>query len=89
MKATLIDLLRELMKQEALVRVVVDTQVDEFYVRMVDGKIEQVGKDVIVVERAAISDERFKHNVANVRVAIPLARVAEVIYYERVESTPS
>ncbi|MFW9888242.1 MAG: hypothetical protein ACFFER_08675 [Candidatus Thorarchaeota archaeon] len=78
----MIDLLRELMKQETLVRVVVDTQVDEFYVRMVDGKIKQVGNDVVVVERAAISDERSKHNVANVSVAIPLVRVAEVIYYD-------
>ena len=80
-KATLIELLRKLMKQEVLVRVVVDTQVDEFYVRMVDGVIKQVGNDVIVVERPAISDERFKHNVTNVCVAIPLVRVAQVIYY--------
>lgn len=85
----MIDLLRELMKQEALVRVVVDTHVDEFYIRMVDGRIQQVENDVIVVERPAISDERSKHDVMYARVAIPLSRVAEVIFFDKPVGDPS
>ncbi len=84
--STLREQLKCLCTSRSLIRVIVDTIVDDSHVRSVDGTIQQVCDDFILVSRASTADERSKLGGSTVSVSIPTARIAQVIWYEKPES---
>jgi len=84
--STLREQLKCLCTSRSLVRVIVDTLVDDSQVRTVDGTIQQVCDDFILVSRTTTADEKSKLGGSTVSVSIPIARIAQVIWYEKPES---
>jgi uncharacterized membrane-anchored protein YjiN (DUF445 family) len=73
---------QDLMRSKTVVRVVVDTFVDEFHVQVIDGIVSQAGNNYVEMIRDATAEEKIKHNVEKVKVVIPLSRVVEVMCYD-------
>lgn len=74
---------QDLMNDEVPVQLVVDAITDRAHHKVVKGTIKHVGRNYIEVGRTATGDEKSQFGSDDVRVIIPIEKVAEVIYSEK------
>lgn len=71
---------QDLMNAKVHLQVVVDGITDRAHHKVVKGMIKHVGRNYIEVGRPATGDEKSQLYKDEVRVVIPINKVAEVIY---------
>ena len=71
---------QDLMNAQVQLQIVVDTMTDRAHHKVVKGVIRYVGRNFIEVGRPATGDEKAQVGSDEVRVVIPIDKVAEVIY---------
>lgn len=74
---------QDLMNDAVPVQLVVDTVTDKGHHKVVKGIVRHVGRNYIEIGRTATSDEKSQVGSDEVRVIIPINRVAEVIYAQK------
>jgi len=79
----MIDKFKDLMENKIPIEVIIDTGDDDGHYNTIRGLIKNVGQDYIEINRAAYHDEQSRYNVDEVRTIIPIARIAEVNFYEQ------
>ena len=71
---------QDLMSDAVPVQVIVDTVTDKALHKVVKGIIRHVGRNYIEIGRPATGDEKSQLGTDEVRVVVPIEKVAEVIY---------
>ncbi|MFW9793471.1 MAG: hypothetical protein ACFFEE_04145 [Candidatus Thorarchaeota archaeon] len=71
---------QDLMNDKVQVQLVVDAITDRAHHKVIKGTIVHVGRNYIEIGRTATGDEKAQLNSDDVRVLIPIERIAEVIY---------
>jgi hypothetical protein len=71
---------QDLMNDKVHVQLVVDAITDRAHHKVIKGIIVHVGRNYIEISRAATGDEKAQLGSDDVKVLIPLERIAEVIY---------
>ena len=71
---------QDLMNDKVLVQLVIDVATDTAHHKVVKGIIKHVTRNFIEVGRAATGDEKAQMGTDEVRVIIPMEKIAEVIY---------
>ena len=74
---------QDLMNDKVPVQLVVDAVTDRAHHKVIKGIIKHVTRNYIEVARAATGDEKSQFGTDDVRVIIPIEKIAEVIYAER------
>jgi hypothetical protein len=74
---------QDLMNDKVPVQLVVDAITDRAHHKVVKGTIKLVTRNYIEVGRAATGDEKSQLGTDDVRVIIPIEKIAEVIYSKR------
>ncbi len=72
---------QDLMGDKVPVQVIVDT--NESIHSIVKGVIRHVGRNYIEVERTTNQDEKSRYGTDEVRVIVPVAKIAQVMYYQK------
>ncbi|MHA2071801.1 MAG: hypothetical protein ACW985_08445 [Candidatus Thorarchaeota archaeon] len=71
---------QDLMNASVKVQLVVDAITDRAHHKVVKGTIKHVGRNYLEVGRVATGDEATQFGAEEVRVIIPIGKIAEVIY---------
>lgn len=71
------------MGAEVPVQVIIDTGANDTVHNSVKGIIKHVGRNYIEVVRTTNQDERARYGTEDVRVIVPIDRIAEVLYYQK------
>ena len=71
---------QDLMNDKVPVQLVVDATTDKAHHKVVKGIIKHVTRNYIEVGRPATGDEKSQMGTDEVRVIIPIEKIAEVIY---------
>ncbi|MFX0054449.1 MAG: hypothetical protein ACFFAX_10990 [Promethearchaeota archaeon] len=71
---------QDLMNAKVPVQLVVDAITDRAHHKVVKGRIKLVTRNYIEIGRAATGDEKSQFGTEEVRVIIPMEKIAEVIY---------
>jgi hypothetical protein len=71
---------QDLMNAKALIQLVVDAITDRAHHKVVKGTIRLVTRNYIEIGRVATQDEKAQFGRDEVRVIIPMEKIAEVIY---------
>ena len=71
---------QDLMNGKVPVQLVVDSITDRAHHKVVKGTIKHVGRNYLEVGRAATGDEATQFGTEEVRVIVPIEKIAEVIY---------
>ena len=71
---------QDLMNEKVPVQLVVDAITDRAHHKVVKGTIKLVTRNYIEIGRAATGDEKSQFGTDEVRVIIPIEKIAEVIY---------
>ncbi|MFW9966428.1 MAG: hypothetical protein ACFFEA_04680 [Candidatus Thorarchaeota archaeon] len=71
---------QDLMNDKVPVQLVVDAITDRAHHKVVKGTIKLVTRNYIEVGRVATGDEKSQFGTDQVRVIIPIEKIAEVIY---------
>ncbi|MBN2229240.1 MAG: hypothetical protein JW779_06560 [Candidatus Thorarchaeota archaeon] len=79
---------QNLMESATPVEVIIDTGDDDSHYNSIRGIITNVGRDYIELLRAAYQDEKSRYGVGEVRVVIPIIRIAEINYYHNEHEKP-
>ncbi len=74
---------QDLMNDKVPVQLVVDAITDRAHHKVVKGIIKLVTRNYVEVGRVATGDEKSQFGTDEVRVIIPLEKIAEVIYAKR------
>jgi len=74
---------QDLMGAEVPVQVVIDTGSNDAAHNSVKGIIKHVGRNYIEVVRTTNQDEKARYGTDDVRVIVPIERIAEVLYYQK------
>ncbi|MFW9832655.1 MAG: hypothetical protein ACFFEK_01560 [Candidatus Thorarchaeota archaeon] len=72
--------LQDLMNAKAPVQLVVDAITDRAHHKVVKGIIKNVSREYAEVARTATGDEKSQFGTDEVRVIIPIDKIAEIIY---------
>ena len=80
---TMMNKFQDLMTDKVPVQLVVDAITDRAHHKVVKGIIMHAGRDYVEVGRAATGDEKSQFNTDEVRVLIPIVKIAEVIYAQK------
>ncbi|MFW9837628.1 MAG: hypothetical protein ACFFE7_08910 [Candidatus Thorarchaeota archaeon] len=72
--------LQDLMNAKIPIQLVVDSVTDRAHHKVVKGIIKNVSRNFVEVGRTATGDEKSHLNSDEVRVIIPIEKIAEVIY---------
>jgi hypothetical protein len=75
--------LQDLMNDKIPVQLVVDAITDRAHHKVIKGIIKNVSRNYIEVGRSATGDEKSQFNSDEVRVIIPLEKIAEIIYGDK------
>ena len=68
------------MNDQVPLQIVIDAPTDRAHHKVVKGTIKHVGRNYIEVGRTATGDEKSQFGSDNVRIVIPIEKIAEVIY---------
>ena len=71
---------QDLMNEKIPVQLVVNAITDRAHHKVIKGIIQHVGRNYIEIGRAATGDEKSHLGSDDVRIIIPIDKVAEVIY---------
>ncbi|MGD9381535.1 MAG: hypothetical protein PVI03_03745 [Candidatus Thorarchaeota archaeon] len=71
---------QDLMNEKVPVQIVVDAITDRAHHKVVKGTIKHVTRNYIEIGRTATGDEKSQFGTDEVRVIIPIDKIAEVIY---------
>jgi hypothetical protein len=71
---------QDLMNDRVKVQLVVDAITDRAHHKVIKGTIVHVGRNYIEIGRSATGDEESQLGSGNVKVLVPIERIAEVIY---------
>ena len=71
---------QDLMNDQVQLQLVVDANTDRAHHKVVKGTIRHVGRNYIEVGRPATGDEKAQLGADEVRVVIPIDKVAEIIH---------
>ena len=71
---------QDLMNNQVQLQLVVDAITDRPHHKVVKGTIKHVGRNYIEIGRSANGDEKAQLGSDEVRIIIPIEKVAEVIY---------
>ena len=71
---------QDLMNEKVPVQVVVDSITDRAHHKVVKGIIKHVTRNYIEIGRTATGDEKSQFGTDDVRVIVPIEKIAEVIY---------
>jgi hypothetical protein len=71
---------QDLMNQKVPIQLVVDAITDRAHHKVVKGIVKLVTRNYIEIGRAATGDEKAQLGTDEVRVIIPMEKIAEVIY---------
>jgi hypothetical protein len=71
---------QDLMNASVPVQLVVDAITDRAHHKVIKGTIKHVGRNYLEVGRAATGDEATQFGTEEVRVIVPIEKIAEVIY---------
>jgi hypothetical protein len=74
---------QDLMNEKVPVQLVVDAITDRAHHKVVKGIIKLVTRNYVEVGRVATGDEKSQFGTDEVRVIIPIEKIAEVIYAKR------
>lgn len=72
--------LQDLMNDKVPVQLVVDAITDRAHHKVIKGIIKNVSRNYVEVGRAATGDEKSQFGSDEVRVIIPIEKIAEIIY---------
>ena len=72
--------LQDLMNAKIPVQLVVCVEADKAHHKLVKGIIKNVSRNYVEIGRAATGDEKAQIGGDEVRVIIPLEKIAEIIY---------
>jgi hypothetical protein len=71
---------QDLMNEKVPVQVVVDAITDRAHHKVVKGIVKHVTRNYIEIGRTATGDEKSQFGTDEVRVIVPIEKIAEVIY---------
>ncbi|MHA2142914.1 MAG: hypothetical protein ACXADC_00715 [Candidatus Thorarchaeota archaeon] len=71
---------QDLMNDKTQVHLVVDAITDRAHHKVVKGTIKHVGRNYLEVGRKATGDEETQFGSDEVRVLVPIEKIAEIIY---------
>ncbi|MHA2020945.1 MAG: hypothetical protein ACW98J_09420 [Candidatus Thorarchaeota archaeon] len=71
---------QDLMNDSVPVQLVVDAITDRAHHKVIKGTIKHVGRNYLEVGRVATGDEATQFGAEEVRVMVPIEKIAEVIY---------
>ncbi|MHA2026802.1 MAG: hypothetical protein ACW98U_12955 [Candidatus Thorarchaeota archaeon] len=74
---------QDLMNAKVQVQLVVDAITDRAHHKVIKGTVVHVGRNYVEIDRVATGDEESQLGSGNVRVLIPIERIAEVIYSQK------
>ena len=72
--------LQDLMNDKIPIQLVVDAVTDRAHHKVVKGIIKNVSRNYVEVGRAATGDEKSQFGSDEVKVIIPIDKIAEIIY---------
>lgn len=72
--------LQDLMNDKIPVQLVVDALTDRAHHKVVKGIIKNVSRNYVEIGRAATGDEKSQFGSDEVRIIIPIDKIAEIIY---------
>ncbi|MGD9395721.1 MAG: hypothetical protein PVJ05_04780 [Candidatus Thorarchaeota archaeon] len=72
--------LQDLMNDKVPIQLVIDAITDRAHHKVVKGIIKNVSRNYVEVGRAATGDEKSQFGSDEVKVIIPLEKIAEIIY---------
>jgi hypothetical protein len=75
--------LQDLMNDKVPVQLVVDATTDRAHHKVVKGIIRNVSRNYIEIGRSATGDEKSQFGTDEVRIIIPLDKIAEIIYGQK------
>lgn len=71
---------QDLMNNQVPLQLIVDATIESAHHKVVKGTIKHVGRNYIEIGRSATGDEKAALGSDDVRIVIPIGKVAEVIY---------
>ncbi len=72
--------LQDLMNDKVPIQLVIDAITDRAHHKVVKGIIKNVSRNYVEVGRAATGDEKSQFGSDEVKIIIPLEKIAEIIY---------
>lgn len=72
--------LQDLMNDKIAIQLVVDVITDKAHHKLVKGVVKNVSRNYVEIGRPATGDEKSQLDSEQVRVIIPIDRIAEIIY---------
>ncbi|KXH73638.1 MAG: hypothetical protein AM326_10520 [Candidatus Thorarchaeota archaeon SMTZ-45] len=73
--------LQDLMTDQVPVQVIVD--IDDTLHNVIKGIIKNVGRNYIEVLRPTNQDEKSRYATDEVKIIVPIEKIAEVMYYQK------
>ena len=72
--------LQDLMNDKIPIQLVVDAVTDRAHHKVVKGTIKNVSRNYVEIGRAATGDEKSQFGSDEVKIIIPIDKIAEIIY---------
>jgi len=75
--------LQDLMNDKVPVQLIVDAITDRAHHKVVKGVIKNVSRNYVEIGRAATGDEKSQFGSDEVRIIVPIEKIAEIIYGDK------